>query len=1179
MKKKRWNSICNSGWTKIFFMMRITMFFVFAGLLQLSASVYSQQTVLNLKVEKANVSEVLRLIEDQSDFQFLYRSDNLTTVPEVSVDMHDAKLEDVLDKVITPYGFTYEVDDRTVVIKRAEASDANNPAAQQKNAITGSVVDTKGLPIPGATVSVKGTNTGVTTDMDGKFSLTVASDAKTLVVSFIGMNSQELAIAGKSSFTVSLKEQAVQLSEIVTMGYGVTTTREKISGSVSTISPKLLADRGAVTSPLNLITGLATGVRVTSSTSLTGTTPSVQIREVSSWKSGAGALYVIDGVVMDVQAFQALNPNDIASMSILKDAASAAIYGMKAGEGVILVTTKVGESGKAKINYGFQYASSNPIQLVNKLSAYEYALQQNRWSKMIGRSATAGDWYLPYELDFFKTHNYSAFNDFWQDPVSKNHNISASGGSEKTKYFVSGSWNTTDQQKLSVNYEKYTVLTKIESKLTDRLTFNFRMSASWDKNVRPTSAGGAPGANSDISGSINGNDLNYGNLYLRPATQPYAMMIDGVNYPLDPTIASVMYGKSGNSQYFNTALSTTGSLKYRIPGIEGLSASSTLTYNNRWNKDRQWSTSPYYYNIIYDRHIPTAAFNFAGANGYRTRNAQGNNTYNSLTQNYGSSTGYQGNLQLNYARSFGQHNIAAFAGYEFRGSQGDAISAYRRGFALESYNQINGGSTDPANQSTSGDISSQEGMASYIGRLDYDFAGKYILGATMRRDGSYKFAPSQKWGNFPAASAAWIVSKESFFEPVKNVINSFKLRGSYGLTGTDTTNPWQWMDMFSGGSQATINTDVYSTLSASVVPNPFITWEKNANTNLGVEFGVLNNTLTFAIEGWNKRTTDILSNRLLSTPTIIGANLPDVNYGIMKAWGTELTVNYANKIGEVNFSVGANASYNKNKVLVKDLAAGTRAYDIEVGQPTYRLRNWMILQNRTGNGVIRTQAEALRVAAENAVGATRYTTTGGQVQPGQVFAQDLRGSNNTLFSNSPDGNVNQNTNDDKVWFPGKYGSPRMVFGLNANISYKGWNINMIAAGVGSYWRSWDRGYTANFSLYSAFWPDEWTQANINGMPSPIYAAGGSWPGGGTDKPSTLNLYNMQFLRMKNMSVSYTIPAELSKRVGIQGVKLFINMENPFMIYKLCPKIMEPEATEGSYYPILRSYSLGVNITL
>ena len=1178
MKKKRWNPICGSGWTKIFFMMRITMFFMFAGLLQLSASVYSQQTILNLKVEKASVSEVLRLIEDQSDFHFLYRSDNIKDIPEVSIDVQDAKLEEVLNKVIVPYGFTFEVDDRTVVIKRAAPVAVENPSEQQKKDVSGTVVDAKGLPIPGATVSIKGTLLGMTTDNDGKFKFSLPTDAKVLVFSFIGMNSQEFPINGKSTFNVTLKEQAVQLNEIVTMGYGVTTTREKISGSVSTVSPALLADRGAVTSPLNLLTGLATGVRVTSSTSLPGTTPTIQVREVSSWKAGAGALYVIDGVVLDVQAFQALNPNDIASLSVLKDAASAAIYGMKAGEGVILVTTKVGEQGKTKINYGFQYASSNPILLQNKLGAYEYALQQNMWSKEIGRPATAGEWFLPYELDYFKTHNYNAYNDFWTNPVSKNHNISASGGTEKTKYFVSGSWSTTDQDKLSVNYEKYTVLTKLETKITDRLTFNFRMSASWDKNVRPTSQGGAPGGG-DISNSINGGDLNFGSLYLRPAIQPYAMTIGGVQYPLDPTIASVMFGKSGNSQYYNTAISTTGSLKYRIPGIEGLSVSTNFTYNNRFSKDKQWSTSPFYYNIIYDRHIPTSVFNYSGANGWRTRNAQGNGTYNSLTQNYGSSSGYQGNYQINYARSFGQHNIAAFAGYEFRGSKGDAMSAYRRGFALESYNQISGGSTDPANQATSGDINGQDGMASYIGRLDYDFAGKYIFGGTMRRDGSYKFAPDKMWGNFPAASVAWIVSKESFFEPVKNIVNSFKIRGSYGLTGTDATNPWQWMDMFSGGSQNTIGTDIYSTLATSVVPNPFITWEKNANTNLGVEFGVLNNTLTFTIEGYNKRTTDILSNRLLSTPTIIGASLPDVNYGIMKAWGTEFTANYQNKIGDVNFSIGANASYNKNKVLVKDLAAGTRAYDIEVGQPTYRIRNWNILVNRTGIGVIRTAAEALRIAAENAVGATRYTETGGPVQPGMVFAQDLRGSNNTLFANTPDGNTNQNTNDDKVWFPGKYSSPRFVYGINANISYKGFNLNMIAAGVGSYWRGWERGFTSQFSLYNTFWPNEWTPANINGQPSPLYALGGSWPGGGTDKPSTLNTYNMQFLRMKNMSLSYTIPSDLSRKVGIQGVKLFINMENPFMIYKLCPKVMEPESLEGNAYPILRSYSLGINISL
>jgi len=1015
MKKKRWNAICSSGWKKIFFMMRITVFFLIAGLMQVSASVYSQQTSLHLKVEKASVSEVLKMIEDQSDFHFLYRSDNLKDIPEVSIDMQDAKLEEVLNKVIVPFGFTYEVDDRTVVIKRAEAVAVISAVEQQKKEIAGIVTDINGQPIPGATILIKGTTLGITTNNDGKFAMTLPADAKILVFSFVGMRSQEVVVTGKTTFKVVMREEAVQLSEVVAVGYGMTTTREKLTASIATVQPKLLADRGAVTSPLNLLTGLATGVRVTASTSLPGTTPSVQIREVSSWKTGAGALYVIDGVVLDVTAFQALNPNDIASLSVLKDAASAAIYGMKAGEGVILVTTKVGEQGKTKINYGFTYSSSNPILLQNKLSAYEYALQQNRWSKEIGRPSTASEWYLPYELEYFKTHNYNAYNDFWSNPVSKNHNISASGGTEKTKYFVSGSWSTTDQDKLSVNFEKYTVLTKLESKITNRLTFNFRMSASWDKNVRPTSQGGAPGGG-DISNSINGGDLNFGSLYLRPAVQPYYMTIGGADYPLDPTIASVMFGKSGNSAYYNTALSTTGSLKYRIPGIEGLSASANLTYNNRFSKDKQWSTSPYYYNIIYDRHIPTSVFNYAGANGWRTRNAQGNNTYNSLTQNYGSSSGYQGNYQINYIHSFGQHNIAAFAGYEFRGSQGDAISAYRRGFALESYNQINGGSTDPANQSTSGDITGQDGMASYIGRLDYDYAGKYIFGGTMRRDGSYKFAPDKMWGNFPAASVAWIVSKESFFEPIKNIINTFKIRGSYGLTGTDTTNPWQWMDMFSGGSQNTIGSETYSTLATSVVPNPFITWEKNANTNFGVEFGVLNNTLTFAIEGWNKRTTDILSNRLLSTPSIIGASLPDVNYGIMKAWGTELTVNYQNKIGDVNFSIGANASYNKNKVLVKDLAAGTRAYDIEVGQPTYRIRNWNILIDRTGIGVIRTAAEALRIAAENAVGATRYTETGGPVQPGMVFAQDLRGSNNTLFSNTPDGNVNQNTNDDKVWF-------------------------------------------------------------------------------------------------------------------------------------------------------------------
>jgi TonB-linked SusC/RagA family outer membrane protein len=784
---------------------------------------------------------------------------------------------------------------------------------------------------------------------------------------------------------------------------------------------------------------------------------------------------------------------------------------------------------------------------------------------MMGRNANASEWYLPYELEYFKTHNNDAIADFWSNPRSKNHNISASGGTEKSKYFLSGSWNTTDQPKMGINYEKYTILAKLENKFTNRLTFNFSISASWDKNMRP-------------GGDVGGSGLSFGGLLMREATRPYFRVVDGVKYPLDPTIAKVMFQDAGFSSFNKASINPRASLKYNIPGIKGLNANVQFAYNNSFGKDKYWDVSPYYYNFIMDRHITTDNFNYAASNGWKARNAQGNNTYSSLTQSYQSADGYQGNYQLTYANTFGKHNVSALGGYEFRGSKGDYIQAYRRGFALESYNQINGGSSDVNNQSTAGDITSQTGMASWIGRLDYDFDGKYILGATIRRDASYKFSPDHRWGTFPAVSAAWIVSKEAFFEPVKSVLSSFKIRGSYGLTGTDRTDPWQWLDTFSGGSQSSIGSDIFATLSTSVVPNPFITWEKNSNYNVGLDFGMLNNHLTFSLEGWYTRTTDILSNRLVSTPTIIGANLPDVNYGIMSAQGTEFTINYSNKVGEVNFSIGGNIAYNVNKILVKDQAANLRPYESEIGQPTYRIRNWNILTNETGNGVIRTQMEAERIMAENAIGATRYLTAGTQVQPGMVFAQDLFGPSNGLFRDSPDGNVNQNGQDDKVWFPKKYGSPRMPFGLNANISYKGFDLNMIAAGVGYYHRSWDRGIIG-IGSFQNLWENEWTWSNINGGPSPLYAAGGGWPGGGTDKPSTLNLYNMTFLRMKNISLSYNIPSLLSRKVGIQGVKVYVNMENPFMIFKMTPKQFDPESAEGNAYPILRNYSLGVNISL
>jgi len=1155
----------------IFLKMKLLSILMFAGVFSVSANSYSQKTNLNLTLRNTSITEAISKIESSSDFIFIYDAEILNNTNKVNLNIKSKSIEYLLDQLLAGIDVKYLIDERQVFIYKKDDPKilADYLVNRLPKQVKGTIKDKQGLPIQGATVTVKGTKIAVTTDANGSFIIEIPNDAKILVVSFIGMETQELAVTENVNLNVVMAESSIVLDEIVTvaLGYGVTTTREKITGSIATVNPKQLMDRGAVTTPLGLLTGLATNVRVTAANSLPGTSPVIQIREVSSWKTGGdGVLFVIDGVIRDQEAFQALNPNDIENLSILKDAASAAIYGMKAGDGVVLVTTKMGKRGKLTINYGFSYASSDPILNFKKMNAYDYALKQNMWSGMIGRAVNASEWYLPYELDYFKNNSFNALNDFWSNPRSTNHNISAGGGTESVRYFVSGSFNTTDQASLGVGYDKNTLLAKIENKIGKRLTLNFRMSASWDKTSRP-------------AGDIQGGGLNFGTLITRPAISPYYKTIDGVTYPMDPSVASIMLGKGGYSKYDNAFINPMASISYTIPGIEGLSASAQYAVNSKFSKSKQYNVSPEYYNFIFDRHIPTDNFDFAGSRGWKTRNAQGNNTYASLTQNYGSGTSYQGNYQLNYARVFDKHRVSAFGGYEFRGSEGDFIQAYRRGYALESFDQISGGSSDINNQQTSGDITAQEGMGSWIGRLDYSFSNKYILGATIRRDGSYKFAPDQRWGNFPAVSAAWIVSKESFFDPLISVFSSLKIRGSWGVTGTDRTNPWQWRETFVGGTQGSLGNNIFPTIGTSVVPNPLITWEKNSNYNLGLDFGMMNNALTFRFEGWYKKTTDILSNRLLSTPSVVGAALPDVNYGVMSARGLEFTTDYQSKIGKLNFSVGGNISYNENKILVKDQPAGQREYDNEVGFPSYRIRAWNILVNKTGKGVIRTVAEAERLMAENAVGATYYRTAGTQIQPGMVYAQDKRGSNNTLAANTPDGNVNQDGPDDRQWIPGKYGSPRINFGLNITAEYNGLELNAIAAGTGAHWRGWDRGLTSQFQLFTDFWPNEWTSSNINGDPSPLYSGAGSWPGGGTDKVSTLNIYNMGFLRVKNISLAYNIPTKLTKKVGIERFKVYMNMENPFMIYKLAPRPMDPESAETVIYPILRSYSLGFNVTL
>lgn len=1172
---------------KMLFVMKLTIAAFFLGLMSLSAaSTYSQNTKITLDLEHATLVDVFKQIEAQSEFVFIFKNEVINLNKNVVVKIEGATVDKVLDQILKDFGVKYEIIDKQIIITpdhsispKTDVIKLSETAPQpQKKEISGTVKDSKGFPLPGTTVAIKGTTIGTITDTNGHFTLSIPADTKVLVFSFIGMKSQEVAFTSKTTLNILMQEESVQLNEVVALGYDISMTREKLTGSIASVKGESLMDR-TTTSPLMLLDGLATGVRVSTTTSLPGVLPVIQVRQVSSWNAGSGVLYVIDGVVRDVYAFQALNPDDIASVSVLKDAASAAIYGMKAGNGVLLVTTKTGVSGKTKIEYDYSYSLSTPYILFHQLNAYDYAVQENKWNTLVGRASNDSRWFQPYELEYFKTHSYNALSDFWSNPQLQNHNISASGGNEKVKYFVSGSYTNSSQPSFSVGYEKYTMRAKIDAKLTNRLSFNLNITAEWDKNVRPSF--GSSDFQSDW-GAVGNSGGTFSQLLMRDPTRPYFQVINGVKYPLDAIVAQLVLGQGGTQTYNNTFINPIATLKYTIPGIEGLVASVQFAYNSQSSKNKLWSVSPYTYNFIMDRHIVTNNFNYAGASGWRSQALYTNQTTASLSQTYGSDNGYQGNYQFTYKHSFGLHNVSALGGYEFRGRQADNISATRYGYALNTYNQINGGSTNLLNQLTAGDITTNEGMASWVGRFDYDFNSRYFLGCTIRRDGSYKFAQGGRWGNFPAVSAAWILSKEPFFSPLTSILSFFKIRASWGVTGTDNTNPFQWQNTFAVGSPYVDGTNIVPTLNTSVVPNPYITWERNNNYNIGMDFGLLNDALTFTAEGWYNRTTDILGTRTASTPLIVGATLPAVNYGIASAQGVEFSANYQKKIGQVSFSVGGNIAYSVNKCILQDVAPGTRAYDNPIGHPMNRVRVRQLLINGTGNGVVRTQMEASTLAAENAVGATPYTTGSEKVQlePGMLYLRDFRGSNGTLFANSPDGNSNHLGSDDMVFIPKEYTTPPMVYGLNGNIHWKGLELNMLAAGTGGYWASQVRGLTSLFENTSGLWPNPWLPSNIDANhANPIYAIHANWAGGRLDYPNTYTTRNMSFLRMKNMSLGYTIPAKITSTIGIQSLKFYISAENPFIIFKKCPSYMDPESIDAAGYPILRVYSFGAKLTL
>jgi TonB-linked SusC/RagA family outer membrane protein len=1168
MKKKRWNSTRDSGWQKIFFMMRITVFFLFAELLQVSASVYSQQTNLNVKVENASISEVLKMIEGQSDFHFLYRSDYVKEIPEVTVDLIDAKLEDVLNQIIVPYGFTFEIDDRTVVIKKSAPVEVNAPAEQQKKSLSGTVVDGNGQAIPGVTVVVKGTTTGIITDADGKFKLAVPADAKVLLFSFVGMKAQEIVIGNKTTFNVSMAEETIGLEEVVAVGYA-TQKRATVTGSVATVrNEELVVTKNE--NVVNMLTGKMPGVRVSQKSSAPGAyDTTIDIRGMGT------PLFVVDGVTRDQAYFARMDPQEIESISVLKDG-SAAIYGLHAANGVMLITTKSGTSqnGKVDITYSADYSSQSFLYVPGGVNAQDYMTLRN-------------EQYLQDFAGNYLTRRIPVFSQAQMDPYIKGtkqssdwmgtvfnkttpeqqHNLSINGGNDKLRYFMSLAYGKQDGAYSSGDYfaDRWNFRSTVDAQITNRLKAKASIGAILTKVNQPNGTGWSTYKNTWLERPDAPIYANNNPLYLNGDAQ---ILYDNGRNALADINSDIVGYNINKTRRVNGTLQLT----YDIPGVKGLAARGMYDYTMSIpdNTTYKRAYNLYVYNPGTDTYAPASR-----------------NSPSSIQRdaNFNYSTDMQ--LGLNYANKFGKHNISSFLYFEEAYTNNDQFSAYRE-LMINSQYLFAG---EAANQLATGDNSGTNLVEfetkSLIGSLTYDYSGKYMCDFKFRYDGSSRFPKGSQWGFFPSISAGWRLSEESFMKDNLPMISNLKLRASYGEMGDDGSAnnypPTLGYNIAPGTGSGAVgwiyNGALNGGLTTQAIPNPNLTWYKIKMYNLALDFGILKNKLTGSFELYKRDRTGLLNTRLDLVPGTVGATLPKENLDSDRNFGWELSLDYRSQFRDFTYFIAPQISSTRSMYTFKTEGLATSQYDYWRNRTSGRWNN--IWWGNESQHMFTSLDEIRNYARPMGQGAL----------PGDWINNDWNGDGVV----NPSGGI---SDDHPI---ATTGLPLFNYGINLGGSWK--NFDLAANLQGSYgvYAQYGEVLTEALSFGGqntlSYFMDRWRPADPN---ADYFSTATKWipgffPVTGHDgrRTGTNLVQNASFMRLKTLEIGYTLPKNLLAKVGVKSLRVYLSGYNLLTFTPL--KNVDPErpgsgggsaATYGGAssnyvdfynYPVNKTYTLGASI--
>ena len=1168
--------------------MKLTCALLLTASMGVFATGNAQTMRVNIQADNVSTEKILSEIEKQTDYLFVYNKNEVDLKRKTSVNAVNKTTAEVLSTIFNGTDIIYAIEGENIMLMRKEQNLAVVPdAVQQDNKITGTVLDPTGMPVIGANIMIKGTTNGTITDMDGKFSLDVPKGA-TLVVTYVGYTNQEISVGNQKKLSITLREDSEALDELVVVGYS-TQKKVNLTGSVSTVSFDDKLTSRPVTDVSQMLNGASPGLQIMQSSGEPNAESfSYNIRGVGTLNSSS-PLILVDGME---QSISMVNPSDIASVSILKDAASCAIYGNRGANGVILITTKSGSDGKISISYDGTVSYNEPFKIIHTISDYvSYMKLMNESANNLGNS----DIFSQSSIDLWEAANadpngtsasgypnYVAYpnTDWWDEIYTKQwmqkHSISLNGKEKKTGYSMSFSYIDNPGVVKKTGYQRYMGRVNLYSDIADWLRVGTR---TWG-NV----------TDRDVSSSGSGFFNSINTMKMLPCTYPY---YDG-KYGApegpedDPQSHNPLWDMAvsdGHDKYTQLYTDWYAQVKF----LKHFTYNFDFYYKDLRREKKTVDTSIGKYSFL------------KGA--YSTGAADPSTLYTYMYYTRENTTKL--NHLLNYNQSFGGHDVSAMIGYEEQTYKYRVTDVSKLGLTDASVSDLDAATTP---YSTSG-YGTEYAARSVFGRMNYAYKGKYLFEFNLRYDGSSRFAPDYRWGAFPSFSAGWRMSEEAWLNSV-DWLSNLKLRASWGKLGNNSIGNYDWQSVYSSANYST-GQAITSGIAITSIANAALTWEETAVTNVGIDYGFFDNRLSGNIDIYNKLTSGILY-----TPDmfmVMGtATAPKENIAEVTNRGVEFELGWQDQIGEnFSYSIRGQFSFNKNFVskykgkLERGWNADHTEYstnigDVSTGSTTrviegHTINEFYLPNVYKGNGSYFNADGSVNVNGGPKDGMIRtendmkwlqaMVDAGYSFQPYNNIAQNALWYGEYIYADANGDGIYGNSYDSE--FQGTSTAPKYNFGLYASANWKDFDFSMTwggAAGFSIYYYSTSR--NSSETTYGYAIPDAVAEDHYFFDPAnpsdPRTNTTSKQPrlvnlsGAQSSANSSLHLEKGNFAKLRNLTLGYTLPRELSKKFFVERLRVYVSGENLFAITGFSGQDPEMRTTVG--YSTMRQYAFGINVS-